>query len=232
MTVGRVSSICVERSRSAARSCPPRLRIAASSASSSRSAIRPAMLGAGRRRRAAARAAPSAAQRKQALIFGVGHVDDAGAQRGAARAREQLLEQPAELDGDDLPARCGEHRLQAAGGDVGHHPVQRLPVEVDDPDDLTEVGDRGIEDRLPHRAFVQFGVTDQRVLAAGAARRRAWSRRSGARSRPRSARSHRCRPSRSSSRPGRGPWIGSDSSAGRRIPAAVVRYYSSSSPSR
>ena len=138
-----------------------------SSAVSSTSATRSAISALSPLRQPLAKLLRIAAQ--QALIFGVGHVVDAGTQRGAARAREQLLEQPAVFDGEDLPARCGEHLLKPVGGDVGHHPVQRLPVQVDDPDDLTEVGHRGIEDRLPHRPFVQFGIPQQRILATGVA---------------------------------------------------------------
>ena len=95
------------------------------------------------------------------------------AQRVAAGPGEQLLEQPAVLDGDHLPAGGGEHPLQPARVPMfGHDPVERLPVEVDDPDDLAEVGDHRVEDGLPDRALVQFGVADQGVLAAAARPRR------------------------------------------------------------
>ena len=95
------------------------------------------------------------------------------------------------------------------GRDVGHHPVQRLPVHVDDPDDLTQFGHRRVEDRLPHRALVEFGIADERVLAAACRRRRMRRRRTGARSHPRSVPWHRFPPTRSSSRPDRDPWSGS-----------------------
>jgi hypothetical protein len=77
----------------------------------------------------------------------------------------------------------------------GHDAVQRLAVEVDDPQHLAELGDHRVQDRLPDRALVQLGVPEQRVLPPGTrvARRRA-PRRSAARARPRSAPSRRCRP--------------------------------------
>ena len=104
---------------------------------------------------------------QQTLILRIRHVQDSFAQRAAAGPGEQCFQERAEFHGDDLPAGGGEHALQAGCGDVRHHPVERLAVEVDDPHDLTEFGDRMIEDCLPHRALVEFGVTDQGVLTPG-----------------------------------------------------------------
>src|SRR5690606_26348714 len=75
--------------------------------------------------------------------------------------------QTAVLELDDLPAGGGEHPLQLVGGDVGHDPVQRLAVEVDDPYELAQLGDIGVEHGLPHGALVQLDVPDQRVLPPG-----------------------------------------------------------------
>src|SRR6202020_995897 len=61
-----------------------------------------------------------------------------------------------------------EHALQAVGGDTGHDAVQRLPVHVHHPDDLPQLGHAGVDDGLPDGTLVELGVTQQRVLAAGA----------------------------------------------------------------
>ena len=106
---------------------------------------------------------------EQPLVLGVGHGVDPVPQRLPARPGEQLLQQPTVLQRDDLPARRGEHAPEPVGGDQRDHAVQRLAVHVDDPDDLAEVGHAGVDDGLPHGTFVEFGVTEQRVLPAGAA---------------------------------------------------------------
>ncbi len=77
---------------------------------------------------------------QQPLVLGVGHLVDPAPQRGAAGPGEQLLQQPPVLHGEHLPARGVEHALQPGGADVGHDPVEGLPVQVDDPDDLAELG--------------------------------------------------------------------------------------------
>ena len=63
------------------------------------------------------------------------------------------------------PAALNMPRSRSAR-DQRDHPVQRLAVHVDDPDDLAEFGHAGVDDGLPDRALVEFGVTEQRVLAA------------------------------------------------------------------
>ena len=100
---------------------------------------------------------------QQPLVLRVLHLVDASPQRVAAGAFEQLVQQPPVLDGEHLPARGVEHACEADGADVGHDPVEALPVEVDDPADLAEVLHHRVEDRLPAGAFVQLGVADQRV---------------------------------------------------------------------
>jgi len=99
---------------------------------------------------------------QEPLVLLVGHRVDAGHQVGAPSQQRPVL------DHHRVPAGGLEHRGDPAGGDVGDDPVQRLPVEVDDPHDLTEAADHRIRDRLPAGALVEFGVTDQRDLAAAA----------------------------------------------------------------
>ena len=105
---------------------------------------------------------------EQALVLGVLHLVDPPPQRIASGAFVQLVQQPPVLDGEHLPARGVEHAREADGADVGHDPVEALPVEVDDPAHLAEVLHHRVEDRLPAGALVQLGVADDRVLAPGA----------------------------------------------------------------
>ena len=149
-----------------ARSCPPRSATAASDlgvveiADEALDVAPPAALA----REPLAQLAGRAAQ--QPLVLLVAHRVDPLAQRRAAVALEQLAQPPPVLDGDRLPARRLEHAEQAADGHVGHDAVERLPVEVDDPQHLAEPRDHGIDERLPDRALVELGVADERDLAA------------------------------------------------------------------
>ena len=144
ITVGRLSSMAANASPSAPRSCPPRSRTAAGSCVVGDAGQQLGDAGGVRAaRRAAGPAARPAVAAQQPLVLGVGHVVDPVAQRGAARPGEQLLQQPAVLDREHLPAGRREHALQPAAPHVGHHPVQRLPVEVHDPDDLAQLGHVG-----------------------------------------------------------------------------------------
>ena len=59
---------------------------------------------------------------------------------------------------------------EAAERDVGHHPVERLPVQVHHPQHLAEPRHPRVGDRLPDGALVELGVAQQGDLAA--ARRR------------------------------------------------------------
>ena len=70
------------------------------------------------------------------------------------------------LHGVHVPARRLEHRGEPPGGDVGHDAVERLAVEVDDPQHLAEMGDDRVDDRLPHGALVELRVADERDLPA------------------------------------------------------------------
>ena len=102
------------------------------------------------------------------LVLLVGHLVDPPAQLRATVALEQLTQLAAVLDRDHVPARRLEHRRQAARGDVGHNPVERLAVEVDDPQHLAQARDDRIDDRLPARALIELGVADQRHLPPSA----------------------------------------------------------------
>ncbi len=167
MIVGRAWSLSARAnaSRRSARSCPPRSRIAGDElgvlevGDDAPDVVR----GRAVARQALAQLRGRAAQ--QSLVLGVGHRVDALAQRLAAVAREQLAEQAPVLHRDRLPAGGLEHRADATGGDVGHDPVERLPVEVDDPQHLAEARDDRIDERLPDRALVELGIAQQRDVA-------------------------------------------------------------------
>ena len=156
---------------------------------------------------ALARAAARAARRRgaqQPLVLLVGHLVDA---RRAApirrRAVEELAQAAAVLDGDRLPPRRLEHAGEPARRDVRDDAIQRLAVEIDDPQHLAEVRDHRVDQRLPDRALVELGVADQRDLPTAlrhvevpgdvAVRERAPDRRRRTDARPSPSRSRRAR---------------------------------------
>jgi hypothetical protein len=103
---------------------------------------------------------------QEALVLLVRHLVDAAPQLRAAAALEQGVEAAAVLDRDRLPAGRLEHVRPAAEGDVRHHPVERLAVQVDHPQHLAELRHAGIRDRLPDGALVELGVAHERDLPA------------------------------------------------------------------
>ena len=105
---------------------------------------------------------------QQPLVLLVRHLVDPPPQIAAAVAPEQLAQPRAVLDRHRLPAGGLEHRQQAADRHVRHDAVERLPVEVDDPEHLSELCDDRVADRLPDGSLVQLGVAEQGDLAAAA----------------------------------------------------------------
>ena len=103
---------------------------------------------------------------QEPLVLLVRHLVDTAPQASAARPCEQVVEHAPVLDGDHLPAGGVEHPGEPAEGDVRHHAVERLPVEVDDPEHLAEMGDPRVGDRLPDGTLVELGVAEQGDLAA------------------------------------------------------------------
>ena len=61
-----------------------------------------------------------------------------------------------------MPTGILEEFLEPDRLDVGNDAVEALPVEVDDQHDVAQPGDGRFDDRLPHVAFVEFGVPDGR----------------------------------------------------------------------
>ena len=81
-----------------------------------------------------------------------------------ARSSGRSRQPRAVLDHLRVPPGGLEHRGEAARGDVRHDAVERLAVEVDDPQHLAELRHGRVGDRLPHRALVELRVAEQRDL--------------------------------------------------------------------
>ena len=158
---------------------------------------------------------------QQALVLLVAHRVDAPAQVVAPRPGEQLAQQPPVLGRDRVPAGGREHVPQTARGDVGHHPVERLAVEVDDPHHLPEAGRPSGRPAPPRSRPRRARRRRSGRCAARRPGRRNGRPRTGGRGPPTAWPSRRCPRTRSRSRPGPGPWSGSGSSAGRRTRAAT-----------
>ena len=107
---------------------------------------------------------------QHALVLLVGHLLEPAAQLAAARRGEQFADPPAPFQGDHLPAGRAEHALQAFDLDVRHHPVQGLPVQVDHPQQLAELGDRRVGDGLPDGALVELRIAEQADESSGGRR--------------------------------------------------------------
>ena len=100
-------------------------------------------------------------QAEQRLVVLVGHVVDPGPQRAAVGLGELGLELAPVLGLGHVPAGRLELAPPVRGADAGHHPVQRLPVEVDHPHHVAQPVRGRVEDGFPDVALVQFGVAQQ-----------------------------------------------------------------------
>ena len=98
---------------------------------------------------------------EQLLVRLVRHRVDVGLQRVAVGLGERRAETVAVLGLGDVPAGIREEPLEPHRCDVGDHPVERLPVEVDHHREVAELLGCRIGDRLPDVALVEFGVADQ-----------------------------------------------------------------------
>ena len=140
------------------------------------------------------------------LVLLVGHALQPFPEQLATGPGEDVRDEPAPLEHDDLPAGGSEHPLELGDLDVGHHPVQRLPVEVDHPEQLAQPGDLWIHHGLPDRALVQLGVPEEADEAPRRGCRRGTGKpRTDGPLPPTPRRWLRSRPTRSRSRPCRGP---------------------------
>ena len=99
---------------------------------------------------------------EERLVLLVGHRVDPAAQQVAALTGVRLAQAPAVLELDHVPAVRAELRLELRRPDPGDHPVERLPVEVDDPQHIPEPTRQRIRERLPDVALVELRITQQR----------------------------------------------------------------------
>ena len=113
----------------------------------------------------------SSGQVEEMLVLVVGHLVDSVSECGTAGSGEGCIELVSVLHVEDMPAGVREGPLQAAHLDAGHYPVQTLAIEVDNPQDVAKAGQAGLEERLPHVALVQLGVTQESDEARARARR-------------------------------------------------------------
>ena len=105
-------------------------------------------------------------RREQLLVLLVRHLVDPRSQKLTAGLGERGAQLAPVLQLDHAPARAVEAALERLGADHRHDAVERLAVEVDDPDRLLQPARRRVEDRLPDVALVELGVADQRDEAA------------------------------------------------------------------
>ena len=97
---------------------------------------------------------------EERLVALVGHRVDPVAQRRPAGAGESGAQPPAVLHLDDVPSRGHELLAPLRDAHPGDHPVERLAVEVDDPQRVAEPLGGGVGDRLPDIALVELGVAE------------------------------------------------------------------------
>ena len=111
--------------------------------------------------------APLAGQPEQRLVLGDGHRPPAArwsaSPPGRAKQRAQPRPQRSSMTRQPLAANICASWLPPR---VGRDPVEALPVEVHDPQEVAEGGHRLLEQRLPHVALVELGVADHHDQAA------------------------------------------------------------------
>ena len=95
---------------------------------------------------------------QQRVVLGIGHRLEPRAEALAPGPREQgaKLRSPAQLD--HAPAGRAEPRLELTPPRVRRDAVQALAVQVHDPEQVVQLGDGLLQQRLPHVALVQLGV--------------------------------------------------------------------------
>ena len=123
-------------------------------------------LAARRRRRAGARAAPRGARAAGAGTPRWASRRCAGAARRRRAARTARPSRAPYLTLITCQPAASNMLAQRAEGDVGHHAVERLAVEVHHPQHLAELRHAGVGHRLPHRALVELGVAHEGDLAS------------------------------------------------------------------
>ena len=123
------------------------------------------------RRRRRDRRAASPARRPRSRRRATGTARSASRRSGDSRSSPpsccaRLAQATAVLELDHLPAARPEVRLELGGADSRDHAVERLPVQVDDPEDVPEPARQRLGERLPDVPLVELRVAEQRDEAA------------------------------------------------------------------
>ena len=103
---------------------------------------------------------------EERLVLLIRHLVDATAQLIAALERVRRPQPTSVLELDHLPAVRPELRLQLRRPDPGDDAIERLPVEVDDPEHVAELPCQRVGQRFPDVPLVQLRVAEQRDEAA------------------------------------------------------------------
>ena len=101
------------------------------------------------------------ARAEQGLVLLVGHLVDPAAELAPAFEGEGVAQAAAVLELDHVPAVRPELRLELCGADARDDAVERLTVEVDDPEDVAEPARQRVGERLPDVSLVELGVPEQ-----------------------------------------------------------------------
>ena len=109
-------------------------------------------------------------QAQQALIFAARHHLESLLQPIAAGPSECGLEPSAPAQFTHAPTVGAEEVAELTRAAVGHDAIQALAVHVDDPQNVTETGERLLGERFPHVALVQLRVANHHDEALGRAR--------------------------------------------------------------
>ena len=103
---------------------------------------------------------------EERLVRLVRHLVDPAAEEAASLARVRLAQLAAVLELDHVPAARPEVRLELGRPDPWDHAVERLAVEIDDPERVAEPARQRLGDRLPEVALVELRVAEQGDVAA------------------------------------------------------------------
>ena len=99
---------------------------------------------------------------EQCLVGLVRHVVDPPSQELASLPRVRFPQPVPVLELDHLPTIRPELRLELCGANPRYDSVERLAVEIDDPEDIAELSSKRLGQCLPDVALVEFRVSEER----------------------------------------------------------------------
>ena len=111
-------------------------------------------------------------QADERVVLGIGHGLEPRPETLAAGPGEGRVKPRAPAQLDDVPARGGEPRAELAPPRIGDDAVEALPIHVHDPQEIAQLGERVLEQRLPHVALVELRVAEHGDEAPRVRRRR------------------------------------------------------------